>query len=165
MDTATAATTIDARLRALIDREEIAALVDRLGVALDEGPVDDMRSLLVPEATVRTPGGVSEGREAVIAQAARNHPPEQPIQHVITNLLVDLDGATATARANLVVHFGPLAGAPDPAVPPAPPVEYTTGEVYHFDLVRTPDGWRFSGIRATPLWRSGTPFPPRPAAG
>lgn len=147
----------------LVDRIEITDLVNRLGVALDEGHFDDLRSLLAEDATVRTPGGTSEGREAVVAQASRNHPPEQPIQHVITNLLVDLDGARANARANLVVYFGPLAGAPDSAVPPAPPVEYTTGEVYHYDLVRTSDGWRFSRIRTTPLWRSGTPFPPRPS--
>jgi hypothetical protein len=156
-------TTIDATLQQLVDRNEIADLVHRLGVALDEGNSDDLRSLLAEDATVRTPGGTAEGREAVIAQASRNHPPEQPIQHVITNVLVDLDGARARARANLVVYFGPLAGASDPAGPVAPPVEYTTGEVYDYELVRTPEGWRFSRIQTTPVWRSGTPLrPPQP---
>src|SRR4030081_1639649 len=120
-------TTIDATLDQLVDRNEITDLVHRLGVVLDEGQSDDLRSLLAEDATVRTPGGTAEGREAVIAQASRNHPPEQPIQHVITNILVDLDNGRARARANLVVYFGPLAGASDPAVPLAPPVEYTTG--------------------------------------
>ena len=153
-------TTIDATLQQLADRNEITDLVNRLGVVLDEGHFDDLRSLLAEDATARTPGGTVEGREAVIAQASRNHPPEQPIQHVITNVLVDLDGARAQARANLVVYFGPLAGASDSAVPPAPPVEYTAGEVYHYDLVRTSEGWRFSRIQTTPVWRSGTPFRP-----
>lgn len=153
-------TTIDATLKHLVDRNEIADLVHRLGALLDKGPVDDLRSLLVEDATVCTPGGTAEGREAVIAQASRNHPPEQPIQHVITNILVDLDGARAQARANLIVYFGPLTGAPDLAVPLAPPVEYTTGEVYHYDLVRTSEGWRFSRIQTTPVWRSGMPFRP-----
>ncbi len=153
----------DATLQSLVDRNEITDLVHRLGVVLDEGPVDDLRSLLTEDATVRTPGGTAEGHEAVIAQASRNHPPEQPIQHVITNILVDLDGARAQARANLVVYFGPLTGASDSAAPQAPPVEYTTGEVYHYDLVRTSEGWRFSRIQTTPVWRSGTPFrPPLP---
>jgi hypothetical protein len=155
--------TNDANLQQLIDREDITDLVNRLGAALDEGHFDDLRSLLAEDATVRTPGGTSEGREAVIAQASRNHPPEQPIQHVITNLLVELDGASAQARANLVVYFGPLTGASDSAVPPAPAVEYTTGEVYHYDLVRTSEGWRFSRIQVTPVWRSGTPFRPLPS--
>ena len=153
-------TTIDGTLQELADRSEITDLVNRLGMALDEGRSDDLRSLLAEDATVRTPGGTAEGREAVIAQASRNHPPEQPIQHAITNVLVDVDGSRARARANLVVYFGPLAGASDPAVPPAPPVEYTTGEVYHYDLVRTAEGWRFSRIETTPVWRSGTPFRP-----
>jgi hypothetical protein len=152
-------TMIDATLQELVDRNEITDLVNRLGVALDEGP-DDLRSLLAEDATVRTPGGTAEGREAVVAQASRNHPPEQPIQHVITNLLIDLDGARARARANLVVSFGPLAGASDPVGPLAPPVEYTTGEVYHYELVRTSEGWRFSRIQTTPVWRSGVPFRP-----
>jgi hypothetical protein len=151
-------TTIDATLQQLVDRSEIADLVNRLGVALDQGNSDELRSLLVEDATVRTPGGTAEGREAVIAQASRNHPPEQPIQHVITNVLIDLDGARAQARANLVVYFGPLAGGSDPTVPLAPPLEYTTGEVYDYELVRASQGWRFLRIQTTPVWRSGTPF-------
>ena len=173
MDTVTAT---DPALLRLLDRDEITGLVDRLGVALDEGRFEDMRALLAEGATVRTPGGVSVGRDAVVAQAARNHPVEQPIQHVITNLVVDAgdsEGAAAgdrdraRARANLVVYFGPLDGGRAEAGPPAapaPPVEYTTGEVYRFDLVRTDGGWRFAGIEATPLWRSGTPFRPVPPA-
>ena len=156
-------TTIDATLRQLVDRNEIADLVHRLGVVLDYGKFDDLRALLTEDTSVRTPGGTAEGREAVIAQARRNHPPKQPIQHVITNILVDLDGARAQARANLVVYFGPPAGTPNSPVPVAPPVEYTTGEVYQYELVRTSEGWRFSRIQTTPVWRSGTPFrPPQP---
>ena len=156
-------TTIDATLQQLVDRNEIADLVHRLGVVLDDGKFDDLRALLTEDASVRTPGGTAEGREAVIAQARRNHPPKQPIQHVITNILVDLNGARAQARANLVVYFGPPAGTPNSPVPVAPPVEYTTGEVYQYELVRTSEGWRFSRIQTTPVWRSGTPFrPPQP---
>jgi len=158
-------TTIGATLQQLVDRSEIADLVHRLGVVLDEGSFDDLQTLLAEDATVSTPGGTALGRNAVIAQARRNHPPDQPIQHVITNILVDLDGARARARANLVVYFGPMAGASDraAALPPAPPVEYTTGEVYHYELVRTSEGWRFSRIQTTPVWRSGKPFrPPQP---
>jgi len=156
-------TTIDATLRQLVDRNEIADLVHRLGVVLDYGKFDDLRALLTEDTSVRTPGGTAEGREAVIAQARRNHPPKQPIQHVITNILVDLNGARAQTRANLVVYFGPPAGTPNSPVPVAPPVEYTTGEVYQYELVRTSEGWRFSRIQTTPVWRSGTPFrPPQP---
>ena len=150
-------------LQQLVDRQEIADLVSRLGRALDEGRFDEMRTLLADDATVRTPGGEAAGREGVIAQARRNHLPEQPIQHLITNLLVDIDGDRAEARANLVVHFGPIDGgdgtsAPPPALP-APPVEYSTGEVYRFDFARIPTGWHFTRIEVTPTWTAGTPNP------
>jgi hypothetical protein len=155
---------MEATLQQLADRSEIAELVNRLGVVLDEGRFAELGTLVVEDATASTPGGRAEGREAVVAQASRNHRPEQPIQHLITNLLVDIDGDRASARANLVVHFGPAdgdsapAGPPDrrPARPPAPPVEFTIGEVYHFGLVRTPEGWRFERIETTPVWTSGT---------
>jgi hypothetical protein len=153
---------MDATLQQLVDRTEITDLVNRLGVVLDEGRLAEMRSLLVEDATARTPGGEAEGREALVAQAGRNHRPEQPIQHLVTNVAIDLHGDRASARANLVVHFGPADGGPaaGPGTP-APPVEFTMGEVYHFDLVRTAEGWRFERIETTPIWTSGTP--PRPA--
>jgi hypothetical protein len=145
----------DVALQLLTDRSEIADLVNRLGMVLDEGRFDEMRSLLVDEATARTPGGTAEGRDAMVAQASRNHRPGQAIQHLITNLLIDLDGDRASARANLVVHFGPADGGGSVPESPAPPVVFTLGEVYRFELVRTPEGWRFARVETTPVWMSG----------
>ena len=93
------------QVQQLADHNEITNLVYRLGVFLDDRRFDDMRSLLVEEATVRTPGGTAQGREALIAQATRNHRPDEPTQHLITNLLIELDGDRAEVRANLVVNF------------------------------------------------------------
>jgi SnoaL-like domain len=60
-------------------RNEITNLVYRLGAFLDERRFDEMRSLLVDAATVRTPGGTAEGREAVIDQAcATTSPTNRP---------------------------------------------------------------------------------------
>lgn len=156
-------TTVEATLQQLVERNQITDLVHRLGVALDEGHFDDLRSLLAEEVIVQTPGGTAEGQDAVVAQASRNHRPEQPSQHVITDVLIDIDGDRAEVRANLVGAFGPLAGTTDPAKPRELPVEYTTGQVYRFEPVRTPGGWRFSRIGTTVLWTSGTPIPlPQP---
>jgi hypothetical protein len=161
---------MDSALQQLVDRSEITDLVNRLGMVLDEGRWAEMRALLAEDATARTPGGQAEGRDALVAQASRNHRPEQPIQHLITNLTIDLDGDRATARANLVVHFGPAdigdgggrgdggdgRGAVRPAALLAPAVELTMGEVYRFGLVRAAEGWRFERIETTPVWTSGT---------
>jgi 3-phenylpropionate/cinnamic acid dioxygenase small subunit len=140
------------QVQELVDRDEITNLVYRLGLFLDDRRFDEMRSLLVDEATVRTPGGTAEGREALIAQARRNHQPDEPTQHVITNVVVELDGDRAKVRANLVVNFAAPASA-DQSLP-APPRKYTLGETYHFNVVRTSEGWRFSRVESRPVWIS-----------
>ncbi len=157
-------TTVDARLLQLLDRDEITDLVSRLGRSLDEGRFDEMRSLLVDEVTARTPGGAKEGRDAVVALARKNHRPEWGSEHVITNVLVDLDGDRASVRANLVVSTAadspPDADATGPP-PLAPRVTFVLGEVYSFEVVRTAQGWRLSRVDAVPVWSWGTR--PRPA--
>jgi hypothetical protein len=155
--------TVDERVLQLTDRNEITDLVYRLGVALDECGFEEMRSLLTEDATASTPGGTARGRAALVAQAERNHPPDERIQHVITDVLVDLDGEgdRARVRANLLVHFAPAEDTSGSA--PAPTVTCTQGQVYRFEVVRTTDGWRFSRVETTPVWMSGV-RPPRPRA-
>jgi hypothetical protein len=143
-----------ARLQQLLDRQEVTDLVYRLGACLDDGRFDDMRSLLVDEATVRTPGGTAEGLDALVAQARRNHTPDERVQHIITNLLLDLHGDRGEVRANLVVPFASAAGDDQPV--PAPPAHLALGEIYRIDVVRTAAGWRLSRIEAVPVWMSGT---------
>ena len=161
-------TTTMTELQQLSDRAEIIDLVALLGACLDDGSFDDMAELLADNATVRTPGGRAEGRAAVIAQAGRTHPADQSFHHVITNVLVAVDGDLATARANLVVHVSVPGDGPANAnaASPAPAPRAAIGDVYHFGLSRTPAGWRFSWIEIVPVWLSGTlpPTPPPSAA-
>jgi hypothetical protein len=148
-------------LQQLSDRAEITDLVARLGACLDESGFDDMGGLLTGDATVRTPGGQAAGRDAVVAQARRNHPADQRFQHVITNLLVDLDGDRATARANLAVHITVPGDGPAAEGAPAPAPRASIGEVYRFGLARTGAGWRFASVEIEPVWLTGT-LPPTP---
>jgi 3-phenylpropionate/cinnamic acid dioxygenase small subunit len=121
------------------DREQITDLISRLGRWLDDKQFDDSRSVLTEDVTVSTPGGQAEGLERVVAQASRNH--QVPTQHLITNVLVDIDGDTAAATANLLVTF-------------ARDTLDQQGERYRFDAARTPEGWRLRRIEVTPIWRS-----------
>lgn len=145
-------TRLERQVAELTDRNEIINLVFRLGAVLDDRRFDEMRSLLIDAATVRTPGGTAEGRDALIAQARRNHQPDEPTQHVIANPIVELNGDRAKVRANLVVNFAAPARRDESL--PAPPRKYTLGETYHFEVVRTSEGWRFSGVESRPVWIS-----------
>jgi hypothetical protein len=149
--------TTDTEVARLVDRADITDVVHRLGVCLDEGRFDEMRTLFVDDATARTPGGTAEGRDALVEQASRNHPSDRRIQHMITNVVVDQAGDAAEVRANLVVHF---AQAGDAVGAPATPLGYTLGEVYRFRAVRTAGGWRLARVEAEPVWTSGSPVRP-----
>ena len=132
------------RTAQLLDRADITDLVYRLGASLDEHRFDDLPALLTDEATATTPGGTARGRDATIAQATRNHAGYDRLHHVVTNVLVDLDGDRATVRANLVATFVREASQP----------ELVVGGVYRFQVERTGQGWRIASIEFNPVWRT-----------
>ena len=144
-------TTIDtsvlARLQELADRADLTDLLAHQGRWLNERRFDDTASVFTDDATVTTPGGQAQGIEALTAHARRSHARFDRTQHVTSNVLIDLDGDRATVHANLIATFVSDATAPEPT--------FTLGERYHFEAVRTPQGWRFSAVDATPVWQSG----------
>lgn len=135
-------------LRELADRNEIVDLASRLGLWLDEKRFDEAGTVFTEDVEVQTLGGASQGIVGVADQARRNHIDFERTQHVITDVLVDLDGDRATVGANLVVTFVRRADAPEQ--------HFVLGERYHFEAVRTPQGWRFSRMRISPVWNAGS---------
>jgi hypothetical protein len=113
----------------LIDRQDITDLISRLGLWLDgDTTLEAAREILAEDVAVSTPGGTQSGIERAAEQARRNH--EVKTQHLITNVLIELDGDAATAGANSLVTF------PD----------QTRNQRYAFRMRRTPDGWRLTRI-------------------
>jgi 3-phenylpropionate/cinnamic acid dioxygenase small subunit len=136
-------------LEELIDRQDITDLVSDLGRRLDERDFEGLRDLFTEDAAVTTPGGTATGYDALVEQARRRHSSDQGIQHVIANVLIDVDGDDARVRANLLVSFARTG--PDDAQP------FLLGEVYRFELRRTADGWRFTRLGSTPVWTLNRP--------
>jgi len=136
-------------LEQLLDRQDITDLVSGLGRCLDERDFEGLRDLFTDDADVTTPGGTATGHDALVEQARRRHSSDQGIQHVITNLLIDLDGDRAQVRANLLVSFARTG--PNDAQP------FLLGEVYRFELRRTAEGWRFTRLGSTPVWTLNRP--------
>lgn len=158
--TSTRTTPSDMQLQQLSDRSEITGLISRLGNMLDSKTFDDAHSILAPEVTVRTPGGTAGGVEAVIAQARRNHTVRT--QHMISDVLVDLDGDRAHASANLLVTFAPETEGPQARLTlndaEVPGSHLTIGERYRFGAVRGDAGWRLQSIEVNRVW-STQPVP------
>lgn len=125
------------------ERLELEQIVWTLGRCLDERDFDGLRQLFTTDATVTTRGTAS-GLDAVVDQARRRHSRDEGIQHIITNLITDLDGDQATGRANLLATFAHTG--------PADPAPFLLGAVYRFAFRRTPDGWRISRLASTVTW-------------
>ncbi|NJP94475.1 nuclear transport factor 2 family protein [Nonomuraea sp. FMUSA5-5] len=133
------------------DRTDVTELIYRLYACMDEGRFTDLPALFADGISVRTPGGLATGRDAVVAQAARNHSPEERVQHFVHNPLVEVDGDHATIRADVIVTFTPES---TPQSTPEP--RYTLSERFRYEATRSPEGWRLSRVDGTPVWSTGT---------
>ncbi|MEV5648983.1 nuclear transport factor 2 family protein [Nocardia sp. NPDC052254] len=147
--------TIDSRIRDLLDRTEIADLLDRYLRSLDEGIFDEQwaGTYFTADVTAEMPIGTVSGREAVLASIQRGMALFDRTVHLGTNAVIEVHGDTATARgAQLSTHV--LAdGAED--------VFVSAGHA-DSELVRTAEGWRISASALRIVWTRGTP-PRRPA--
>ncbi|MEV0829787.1 nuclear transport factor 2 family protein [Nonomuraea rubra] len=135
------------------DRTDVTQLIYRLYACMDEGRFADLTAVFSPAISVRTPGGLASGRDAVIAQASRNHSTAERVQHFVHNPLVEVDGDHATVRADVIVTFTP---GDTPEGRPAPEPRYTLSERFRYEATRSPGGWRLSRVDGTPVWACGT---------
>lgn len=131
------------------DRAALIDLVSRLGRCLDTADFDGLRSVFSPDGRVVTLGGTAEGHDALVAQAARKHG-QGNVWHSVTGHVIDVDGDTATIRANLLVAFA------DGVADPAP---FLLGEVYDMEARRSDEGWRLTRMSATPVWSLNSRLP------
>jgi hypothetical protein len=100
----------------------------------------DYTSLNGGEPATLTPGQIVDAWSGLFSRL-------DATQHLVSNHLVTVDGDTAVCTAQfqathlLANRFGsPL---------------WTLGGAYRFDLVRTGDGWRISGLVMTATWADG----------
>ena len=150
------AQSLNTQLQELSDRQAITELISRLGLMLDQGDFDQAPLILAADVSVKTPGGYSAGLEEVVAQARRNHTVRT--QHLISDILVELDGDSAVARSNLVVVFVPDSDQPGARLSIGGSAEsgarLTVGERYRFTARRGVDGWRLRSVEVARIWSS-----------
>ncbi|QBI56483.1 nuclear transport factor 2 family protein [Streptomonospora litoralis] len=127
----------------LTDRAELADLLARHGRWLDERRFDEVRSVFTDDATVVVGSGTVTGAEDVADLADRSHGGFALTHHLTTNPQIRTDGDSAAVTAQQIAVF--CREGEDP--------EFTVGERYRFEAVRTERGWRISRMEAERLWR------------
>ncbi|WP_445147686.1 nuclear transport factor 2 family protein [Baekduia sp. Peel2402] len=134
---------LHAEVRALADRAALTDLVHRLGRWLDGRADGDPARVFTDDVRASTPGGEVRGRDAVVAQARRNH--DLPTHHLIGNVLVDVEGDVAEVTANVTAHFVRTEGsAPGPT---------ELGGRYVLGAERLDGRWLLSSVEVEPVWR------------
>src|SRR5262245_32741391 len=99
----------DGVVQELVDRLEIRDLMDRLGIALDDGRVDDLRVVFSEDVQAEFPPTTLDGLDELVEYGRQATDAFDRVQHAITNVVIDLDGDRASVRANLLafaVHHG-----------------------------------------------------------
>ena len=127
-------------LRELADRSELAELVSRHSLWLDELRYDESDQLFTDDVVVKSLRGEATGIEALVQIARKGHDTYARTLHNKSNLVIEIDGDTAVVRANdvavLVRHDM---------------TEEIAAAVHHYGARRTPDGWRFDRLEVAPL--------------
>lgn len=146
---------ISAELQTVLDRLAITDVVNRYGTTTDRKDWAGLRGCFVERPDLdfsafeggepREPKPVKADDFVAFARQAQVE--LQSTQHVIANHAVVIDGDTATCTAHFVAHHH---------LPNALGGDFQRqGGWYDFKLVRTPDGWRISGLVLHVLWNEG----------
>lgn len=147
----------DQRLAVLLDRAELAELVDRYIVTLDtaEEPDRDLewyREIFTDDVRLSFPIGDREGIEGLPEFQKKAKLAWGATHHLGANHLVQLRGDEASVRVQIagthVEHDTETMGV-DPAK------RLDMGGYYDIQAVRTERGWRLSALRFVLVWTSG----------
>jgi hypothetical protein len=136
----TVMTSTETLIRTLADRAELADLVARHSLWIDEGRFDETDRLFTADVVVRSPRGEARGIEALIDLVRSGHDTYLRTLHCKSNLVIDVDGGTAAVRAHDIAVF--VIDAETEAV---------AAGFHSYRARRTEDGWRFDHLVVTPV--------------
>lgn len=133
-------TATDTLIRTLADRAELADLVARHSLWIDESRWDETGRLFTDDVVVTSPRGRAHGIEELVGLVRPGENTYQRMLHSKSNLVIDVDGDTAAVRAHDVAVF-----VIDDAT------EAVAAGIHHYGARRTADGWRFDRLEVTPI--------------
>lgn len=134
-------------LQRLVDRQEVADLCARYTSALDTRDWQRLESCFTADPVFVHPGGRLEGFPAILARTSAALDPLDATQHLLGNVVVVVDGDTATATSYFQAQHV-RAGTPGGDT-------YLIAGRYADTLVRTAAGWRIAERVQEYMWRDG----------
>ncbi len=138
------------KLRELLDRDRIVALMSRYFATIDDASGLDAewaRSIFSDDVRVEHRGFTLEGTDDLAVGNRFVREGWDRTFHISTNAQVELDGNRAHLWAQLLaIHVHPESTPPEP---------YVIANVFEADALRTVDGWRFQTLNLRPVWSSG----------
>jgi hypothetical protein len=133
-------TSTETLIRALADRAELADLVARHSLWVDEGRYGETDRLFTEDVVVKSPRGEIRGIGALIELVRSGHDTYVRTLHNKSNLVIEVDGETATVRAHDIAVF-----VIDDKT------EAVAAGFHRYGARRTEDGWRFDRLVITPV--------------
>ncbi|MFI2027129.1 nuclear transport factor 2 family protein [Streptomyces buecherae] len=127
-------------LRELADRAELSDLVARHSLWIDEGRYDETDRLFTQDVVVTSLRGEAHGIEQLVDLVRARHDDYARTLHNKANLVIEIDGATATVRAHDIAVF-----VIDDTT------EAVAAGIHRYRARRTDAGWRFDRLDITPV--------------
>ena len=130
---------VDGQLRRVADELEIRNLLARIAQGADDGDLKDYVQLFAEDGSWQGPdGGVRKGHADILASAQERRAsgiqgPGTNTRHVVTNIVIQLNGDTATGKS-YYQYYGNAQATPD---------VLRIGE-YFDEFLRTPKGWKMA---------------------
>jgi hypothetical protein len=133
----------------LADRAEIIDLESRKGRYADEMRQDQLEDVVDENVVAFMRNGTVriDGVAAMKARGRDTFADFSHVQHMITNVLVDLNGDSARIRANVIATH---VYANDPTA------TWVVKGYYTDEAIRTPNGWRLSKVQLNRIWEEDT---------
>ena len=130
----------DTLVRELADRAELADLVARHSLWIDEGRYDESDRLFTEDVVVTSLRGRARGLGELVELVRSRHDDYARTLHNKSNLVIEIDGDTAAVRAHDIAVF--VVDDESEAIAAA---------VHRYGARRTGDGWRFDRLEITPV--------------
>jgi hypothetical protein len=148
----------DVQPTAWVDKLAITELITKYFQLIDDKDfaVEKLQAIFTDNGTLTRPDdSVTTGPAEIAESNSKSFARFQATQHLPSGYLIELDGAEATVRVNVMAMHLWADGFGDPN---ALEKHFVGGVVMRASARRTADGWRLTNLRGRNIWRGGSGF-------